>query len=236
MKWMFAKCNSAIVEIVILLAIGIGAQAQQPDLAALMAGMAANGAQLRQYTFKQRTEAYYKDELKNVRVDEVHYSLAGERVSIPLEEQKEQPQQPPRPLRLHPAARLVSNRIERKQAEIKDYVERLLSLAGRYLSPEQAKLQAALANAQISLPAGGAEVRISLLGFIKPGDSLTMSFDSATRRPTRSEARTSLDDKPVTIAVTFDAVHSGPNYPARIVVTLDSEQLEVRMLTYDYRL
>jgi len=34
----------------------------------------------------------------------------------------------------------------------------------------------------------------------------------------------------------FDQIREGPNYPVKTVVSADAEELEVRVLTYDYRL
>lgn len=203
---------------------------QQP--AALMAGMANNGRQLRQYTFKQRTETYHKGELKNAKVDEVHYSTAGERVSVSLDEKRADSE----PRRRGPGSRLIARKIEQEQDKMKDYIERLMSLASRYLDSDPAKLQAAMANAEVTTGGGSNQVRIRMRNFVRSGDSMTMSFDPETRRPTRTEVNTSLDEAPVTISLVFDQVRDGPSYPGRTVVKSEAKELEVRVLTYDYRL
>jgi hypothetical protein len=207
------------------------AWAQLPT-SALMSGMAANAQQLRQYTFKQRTETYHKGELKNAKVAEVHYSASGERVSIPLNEQAAQPQAP----RRGPGHRLIAKKMEEEKDKMKDYIERLMSLTGRYLAADPAKLQAALGNAEVTTGGGSNQVRIRMRDYVKAGDSMTMSFDPATKRPTRTEVSTSLDDAPVTIVLAFDQIHDGPNYPGKTVVRSDAKQLEIRVFTYDYRL
>jgi hypothetical protein len=45
-----------------------------------------------------------------------------------------------------------------------------------------------------------------------------------------------LDGSPVAIVLAFDQIHEGPSYPVRTVVKSDEKQLEIRLLTYDYRL
>src|SRR5215510_4400461 len=107
-----------------------------------MIGMTANARQLKQYTFHQRTEIYYKGDLKNTRVDEIHYNAGGERIGIPIDEQKSQ-SEPRR--RIGPGSRFIAKQIENKQEEMKDYVERLMALTGRYLPSDPVKLQNALA-------------------------------------------------------------------------------------------
>jgi len=223
--------NATRLGITTLLAFSVAAAGQLPT-AALMSGMAANAKQLRQYTFKQRTETIHQGELKSARVDEVHYSSSGERVSIPLDEKKAQVEGP----RRGPGHRIIAKKIEEKKAEMKDYVERLMSLTSRYLASDPAKLQAALANAEITTGGGSNHVRVRIRDYVKAGDSMTMSFDAGTKRPVKTEVNTSLDDAPVTIVLAFDQIHDGPDYPGKTVVKSDAQQLEVRVFTYDYRL
>jgi hypothetical protein len=223
--------NASLFGLLTILAMAIGAGAQQ-QISALMTGMGANAKQLRQYTFKQRTETYYKGELKNAKIDEIHYDPSGERVSIPLDEQKAQSE----PRRRGPGSRIIARKIEQKQEEIKEYVERLMALTGRYLAADPAKLQAAFSKADVTMAGGGSLVRITMRDYVSNGDVMTMSFDSATNRPTKTEVNTTLDDAPVCIVLAFDQIREGPNYPGRTVVRSDDKQVEVRVFTYDYRL
>ena len=208
------------------------AAAQQPQINTLMSGMAANAGQLRKYTFKQRTETYHKGELKNTKLVEVHYDASGERVNIPLGEQKAQSD----PRRRGPGSRMIAKKIEEEQEKMKEYIERLMALTSRYLASDPAKLQTAVANAEVTTGGGSGLVRIAMRNYVKSGDMMTMSFDPATKRPTKTEVSTSLDDAPVSIVLSFDQIQQGPNYPGRTVVMSDANQLEVRVFTYDYRL
>lgn len=214
-----------------MMALAITAMAQQ-QISTLMTGMAANAKQLKRYTYKQRTEMYYKGQLKNTKLDEIHFNVSGERVVIPLGEQKAESGSH----RRGPGSRLVAKKIENKQEETKQYVERIMFLTSRYLAPELSKFQAALANADVTKSMGSSLIRIHLRDFVKDGDMMTMTFDSATNRPVKTEVETTLDGGPVSITLTFDQVHEGPNFPGRTVVRSDAEEIEVRMLTYDYRM
>jgi len=220
-----------VAPLLAILAVAVGAGAQLPT-SALMSSMAANAKQLRQYTFKQRTETYHAGELKNAKIDEVHYNASGERVSIPLDEQKAQSEPP----RRGPGHRIIAKKMEEEKDKMKDYVERLMSLTRSYLASDPAELQAAIANAEVTTGGGSSVVRIRMRNYVKTGDSMTMSFDQATKRPTKTEVNTSLDEAPVTIVLAFDQIHEGPNYPGKTVVKADAKQLEVRVFTYDYRL
>jgi hypothetical protein len=207
------------------------ALAQVPD-GSLLEAMAANNKQLRQYSFKQRTETYHQGELKNTKVDEIHYNAGGERVSIPLDEHKADVQAP----RRGPGHRLIAKKMEEEKEKMKDYIERLTALASRYPGGDPSKLQAALSNAEVITGGGSSHVRIRMRNYLKPGDSITMSFDPATKRPLKTEIDTFLDDAPVLMVVAFDQLRDGPNYPGKIVMYSGKKELEIRVFTYDYRL
>jgi hypothetical protein len=197
----------------------------------MMAGLAANAEQLKLYTYKQRTEAYHKGDLKTAKIEEIHYDVSGERVAITLDEQK--PAAEPR--RRGPGSRLMTKVAENKRNEMKEYIEGLATLAGHYLSSDPAKLQAAMAKAERTMDPASGQLRITLRDYLRSGDRMTMSFDSASNRPTKTEVKSTLEDDPVSIVVTFDQVRQGPNYPGRIVARSDAKQVEVKVFTYDYR-
>lgn len=230
MKRMVGSLMATRLAMFAMLLIAMDAGAQQP-MSALMAGMAANSEQLRQYTYKQRIETHYKGELKGARIDEIHYSVNGERVSITLDEQREQSES----RRRGPGSRLIGKVIEKKQEEMKEYGQNLMALAGRYLAGDPAQLRAALAQAEVTPDASSKQVRITLRNYMKSGDRMTMSFDSASNRPTTTEISTTLEGDPVSVVVTFDQLREGPSYPGKTVAKSSARNLEMRVFTYDYR-
>ena len=207
------------------------AGAQQPTTA-LMTSMAANAKQLKQYTFKQRTEMYHKGDLKNAKIDEIHYSTTGERISVPLGEQKADSA----PRRRGPGSRVIAKKIESKQEEMKEYVERLMSLTSRYLASDPGKLQAAFATADVTMVGSSNLLRVVIRNYVKSGDTMTMTFDKSTNRATKTEVTTNLDDGSVTIALAYDQLHDGLTYPGKTAITSAAAQLEMRIYTYDYRI
>jgi hypothetical protein len=210
----------------------IGAAAAQVPVGNPMETMAANNKQLRQYTYKQRTETYHEGELKNTRVDEIHYNVGGERVSIPLDQRQTQSEAP----RRGPGHRLVAKKMEEEKEKMRDYTKRLTALASRYPGPDQARLQEAISKAEVTTGGGSSQVRVRMRDYVKPGDSMTMIFDPATKRPLKTEINTFLDDGRVSIVVAFDQLRDGPNYPGKIVMSSITKQLEIRVFTYEYRL
>jgi hypothetical protein len=118
------KLTICIAALLLPLMVCVGAGAVVPvEVKLMMSNMASNSQEVKQYTYKQRIETYYKEELKNSRIDEIHYDVNGELVSIPLMEQKVESNE--RRVR-GPMSRFIVKRVEAKQDEMKDYVERLL--------------------------------------------------------------------------------------------------------------
>ena len=189
----------------------IGTAAAQVPVNNMMASMAANNRQLRQYTYKQRTETYHQGELKNTKVDEIHYNVGGERVSIPLDQRQTQSEAP----RRGPGHRLVAKKMEEEKEKMRDYIERLTALVSRYPGPDAGKLQAAISKAEVTTGGGSSQVRVCTRDYVKPGDSMTMIFDPATKRPVKTEINTFLDDGPVSIVIAFDQLRDGLSYPGK---------------------
>ncbi len=214
-----------------LASLPISVAVAQVPVANLMEAMATNNKQVRQYTYKQRTETYYQGEFKNTKVDEIHYNAAGERVSIPLDQSQTAPEAP----RRGPGHRLIAKKIEEEKEKMRDYIERLAALASRYPGTDPAKLQEAISKAEVTTGAGSSHVRIRMRDYVKAGDSMTMTFDPAAKRPVKTEINTFLDDNPVSIVVAFDQLRDGPNYPGKAVITSATKQLEIRVFTYEYR-
>jgi len=210
----------------------IGTAAAQVPVNKLMEGMAANNKQLRQYTCKQRTETYHEGELKNTKVDEIHYNAGGERVTVPLDQRQTQSEAP----RRGPGHRLIAKKMEEEKEKMRDYIERLTALASRYPGADLARLQEAISKAEVTTGGGSSQVRIRMRDYVKPGDSMTMFLDPGTKRPVKTEINTFLDDGPVSIVIAFDQLRDGPNYPGRIVMRSSAKQVEIRVFTYEYRL
>ena len=93
-----------------------------------------------------------------------------------------------------------------------------------------------MAKAEITTGGNTDQIRITIRDYIRIGDTVTMNFDSATHRPTKTRINTTFDDAAVLIALSFDQIGEGPNYPGKTVVSSDAKQLEVRLFTYDYHL
>jgi len=223
MKWITLKT------VLLFLCCLEGRAATVPEVQQIASRMASNSDQLKQYTYKQRTEIYYNQELKTSQIDEVHYGTNREQVRIPLAQQKAERSQ--RAVR-GPLSRLVAKRIEAKEEDVKDYVARLIALSSRYTAHDGTR--SPMKGADLTVTSARTLV-VRVRDFAKAGDLVKLTFDDS-KRLARAEIETALDDDPVTITVLFDVLKSGVSYPMKSVVKSLAKQVEVRSYQYDFKL
>jgi hypothetical protein len=204
----------------LLLIPGAGAQTNGDKLAS---AAAENARLLREFTWKQRTAVKYKGEEKFVRINQVRFDADGKRQATMVSEKGEKP--PSGPIR-----RAIA---DHKRAEMKDYVDnKLVGFIESYLPPKPDKLKAALATAQIG--AVGNAMGLTMKNYQQPGDSLTIGFDSATRKMLRLQLDSRLENDPVTVTVDMGNVPSGPSYPAQTKIKVPAKDLEVDITEYEF--
>jgi hypothetical protein len=203
----------------ILFAVTLGAQNGDQ----LAAGLAENARLLHQYTFKQRIEIAYKGEDRTSRVIQVRFDSNGKRQFTVVSESGggEEPKG------------LGARIIARKRNEMKEYAQRLTDLVEQYLPPDAEKLRPALASAE----RGRAEKGISMTmkNYYQQGDSFSVVFNVAARKPQSMEIKTALDKDPIVINADFEDVSSGPSYPTLVKIQAPKKELEIRLTAYDFK-
>jgi hypothetical protein len=189
----------------------------------LAASTAENVKLLRQYTWKQRVVVKYKGEEKFVRVKQVKLDPDGKKQENVLSEKTEKP--PSGPIR-----RAIA---EHKRVEMKDYVDNhLYAFIESYLPLKPERLKAALPTAQVG--AVGNAMGLTMKNYQQQGDSLTIGFDSATRKLLRLELDTKLENDPITVIVEMGAVPNGPTYPSVTKIKVPAKDIEVDVSEYDF--
>ena len=123
--------------------------------------------------------------------------------------------------------------VERKVGELKDYMQDVVALVHQYVPPDPAKIQAA-AKAGKAAPEKSAEGGLTALTFsdyAKAGDKVLLGFDPAAKK-IRSYNVASYLEKPedaVTLAVSFDSLPDGTNYPKETVLSAKSKEVQVKI-------
>ena len=241
-----AARRSALVALAVLL-LSLPLPAQQPDaakqqmiqekVAALKQSLAQNQAALKQYSWTETTEVSLKGEVKKREQKECHYGPDGQVVKIPIaggEPPKQEQEQAGGGRRGRRGGGAVKEKVvEKKVGEMKDYMQDVVALVHQYVPPDPAKIQAA-AKAGKAAPERSAEGGLTALTFsdyAKAGDKLSLGFDPAAKK-IRSYNVASYLEKPedaVTLAVSFDSLPDGTNYPKETVLDAKAKQIQVKI-------
>ncbi|PWU00539.1 MAG: hypothetical protein C5B51_24995 [Terriglobia bacterium] len=189
----------------------------------LIATMAENARVLHQYTFKQRSDIKYKGEDKVIITVQVRFDQDGKRQVMPISQTGGQE-----------ATGLGRRIINRKRAEMKEYVDRVAALVESYLPPEPEKLRSALLKAEIGQ--AGSLMSLTMKNYFKAGDSLALTVDPATRRLSRIELKTDLDKDPISVTAELTPLAGAGNvsYPGLTKIKVPVKNLEIDISQYDY--
>lgn len=206
-----------------LLLLAASAPAQAPKGNGQLAGLLAeNSRQLRQYTYKQRTEVSFKGEDRMTRENQVKFGPDGQRQLTLISETGGDK-----------ATGLGSRIVNKKREEMKDYVMRLSALVESYFPPDPEKMKAAANTAELAPGPDG--MGIKLRNVEVNGDAMTLVLNTATRKMQKLELNTKLDKDNVAVTVDMATLPNGTlNYPATTHIKVPSKSLDIHITTYDY--
>jgi hypothetical protein len=211
-------------------------QAIQEKVAALKQSLAQNQAALKQYSWTESTEISLKGEVKKREQKECHYGPDGKVVKTPIaggDQPQEQKEQSGGRRGRRGGGAVKEKVVEKKVGEMKDYMQDVVALVHQYVPPDPAKIQAA-AKAGKAAPERSAEGGLTALTFsdyAKAGDKVSLGFDPAAKK-IRSYNVASYLEKPedaVTLAVSFDSLPDGTNYPKETVLDAKAKQIQVKI-------
>lgn len=222
--------RGTVIAAVATLAItsSVSAQELQQKLAAAKQSAAANQKALRAYTWLEKTEILFKGESKNTKVESCQYGPDGKVVKTPIVEPPPPEQQ--RGLR----GRVVA----KKTGEMKEDLESAAALVQRYVPPDPDMMQIVMGAGTASLAqAGPGLVALKFPGYVKGGDSLTLTFESAVKSLQRIDVATYLDQPSETVAfnVTMQSLPDGTTYPGQVSLAIPGRQIEVRITKSNYQ-
>ena len=129
--------------------------------------------------------------------------------------------------------------IENKKEEYKEYGQKMAALAHSYVPPDRAKLQQAFQEGNVKLGAGATAGLVQLLitNYVKPNDSMTITFDKASKAIQGVQIASYMDapSDVVKIAVQFAKLADGTNHIATMAVEGVSKQLKVAVENSSYK-
>jgi len=215
-----------------LLLAPVIAGAQAPDaqkhVAALKQSLAEGQKQIRQYEWVETTAVSLKGEEKSRQQKRCYYGADGKLQKVPMSE-------PPPPQEKKRG--LKGRVIENKKEEMKDYMQDAVALIKSYVPPEPARIQAVKDAGGLAVEPAAGKVAVTLNGYAKPGDKLSIDLDPATDRLLGLAVNTYLDDAKdaVSLKVSFGALPDGTGYPANIQLDAPAKNLAVNVTNSGHR-
>jgi hypothetical protein len=205
-----------------------GAQDLQQKLAAAKQAAATNQQMLRAYSWLEKTELSLKGEVKSTRVDMCRYGSDGTVQKTPVVE-------PPPPQQ---GRGLKGKIVAKKTGEMKEELESAVRLVQQYVPPSPDLMQVVMNAGTASISqAGPGFAALKFPGYVKAGDALTLTFESAVKTLHQIDVNTWLDkpDDPVLLKVTMQALPDGTSYPGSVLLSIPASHLEVRITKSNYQ-
>lgn len=208
---------------------GIGAGLLQKKVAALKASTAENQRKLHQYTWTQSSRVTLNGEVKKVEEFSCHYGPDGKVVKTPIGNQADSDSSQ--------GGRFRQRVVAKKKAEMKDYMGEVGHVLALYLPPDPAKIQQAFEGRKASLSRSNGEADIMFKDYALPGDSMTIAFDSGSKKIQSLDVHTYVHSpqEPVTLKVEFSSLPDGTNYPLRTTLDAQAKKLNVVNTNTNYR-
>jgi len=201
----------------------------QQKVAALKQSVAENQQKLHQYQWIETTQLTLNGEAKPASVSGCRYGPDGQVQKTPMSA----PPPPPS------GGRLKQKVIAKKTGEMKDYMGQVKTLLALYVPPNPQHMQEALQSGKVSLNTtlGSGDAQIVFKDYAQPGDQMTVSFSTASKKVSSINVNTYMDDPKdtVTLAIQFASLPDGTNYVQQTVLDATAKKLQVTTSNGNYQ-
>jgi hypothetical protein len=201
--------------------------AVQEKMAAVKQSMAENTQKLHQYQWIETTQLTLKGDPKPPTQDSCQYGPDGTVQKTPIGPPPEQPS----------GGRLKERIIEKKEAEMKEYMGEVKGLLRMYVPPDPQKMEQAKQAGNVSLnPVPGA-VNLVFTNYAQPGDRMALTFDTNTKKITSLNINTYMGETKdaVTLQVQMASLPDGTNYAQQTILNATAKQLQVTTTNSNYQ-
>jgi hypothetical protein len=221
------KTYLGIVQILVLLCTSSVLSAQSgPEIGKRMS---ENLQALRQYSWKMRTEIQVDGKTQNTTLQLLRFDIDGKLQKTPLGAPPPQKK----------AKGIRGRKMKQKQEEMQTLIQGLSQTTMAYLHPYPDQVSQFLQKANIwegKRGETGGTTRVEGTGFIKPQDSVNYYVASDTHQPTKMDAKTVFNEKPMQIAAEYRNLPDGPTYVARVIVDYPETKMRLIIENFDYTL
>jgi hypothetical protein len=224
-----AARSMAIGMVALVAAYPVFAQdsAVQERLAAVKLVMALNAQKLHQYQWIETTQVTLNGEQKPATQASCQYGPDGKVQKTPIGSAPEAQGGP-----------LMRRIIEKKKAELKQYMGDVKAVLALYLPPDPQKMEQAKQAGKLSVnPVPPSAVNLIFNNYAQPGDQMTLTFDTAAKKVAALSINTTLgaSQDPVTLQVQMASLPDGTNYAQQTTVNAVAKQLVVTTTNANYQ-
>jgi hypothetical protein len=199
----------------------------QEKLAAVKAVAAENKRMLHQYQWIETTQLTLKGDQKPPTENSCQYGPDGQVQKTPIGPPPEQPS----------GGRLKERIIEKKKAEMKDYMQDVKAVLAMYVPPDPQRKQQAYQAGNVALnPVPGA-MNLVFTNYAQQGDKMTLMFDTNAKKITSLNINTYMGEEKdvVTLRVQMGSLPDGTNYAQQTVLDATAKQLIVTTTNSNYQ-
>jgi hypothetical protein len=199
----------------------------QEKLAAVKAVAAENKQKLHQYQWIETTQLTLKGDQKPPAQNSCQYGPDGQVQKTPIGPPPEQAS----------GGRLKERIIEKKKAEMKDYMQDVKAVLAMYVPPDPQRMQQAYQAGNVALnPVPGA-VNLVFTNYAQQGDQMTLTFDTAAKKITSLNINTYMGQEKdvVKLHVQMGSLPDGTNYAQQTVLDATAKQLVVTTTNSNYQ-
>ncbi len=184
----------------------------------------ANAALMHHYTWTSRTEIIDQGQVKDTRLEMIHYDPFGQLQRSLLNDSSA-------PLPRGFLRRAVAED-ERKKME--EYLTGLRGILEQYTLPTMGKVLDFMTSARTVGPDASGLLQMTGSNVVLPGDSITFWVNAMNRHVARVQASTLFQGDSVQLSATFSTLPSGLNYMAYAEATVPNKQLSVQVQNFNY--
>jgi hypothetical protein len=199
----------------------------QQQLASVQQNIAENQQKLHQYQWTETTQLTLNGDQKPPSQDMCQYGPNGTVQKTPMGPPPEQPS----------GGRLKERMIEKKEAEMKQYMGEVKSLLALYVPPDPQKMEQAKQAGKVSLNPVGNNVNLIFADYAQPGDQMALTFDTTTKKVSALNVKTYMGDAKdaVTLHVQMASLPDGTNYAQQTVLDASAKKLQVTTSNSNYQ-
>jgi hypothetical protein len=201
----------------------------QQKLAAVKQSVAENQQKLHQYQWTETTQLTLKGDAKPQRQSLCQYGPDGQVQKTPIGTPAPAPS----------GGRIKQRIVEKKKEEMQDYMGQVKTLLAEYVPPDPQKMERAFkaGNASLNPNPGAQTVALVFKNYARPGDQMTLSFGTATRKVSSLNVNTYMDDPKdvVTLAVQMSSLPDGASYVQQTVLDAAAKKLQVTTTNSNYQ-